>query len=166
MNHRAKNYLRGRISKTEGMWFENFIHRQAVVSGWVVFHIPQGCKIIGAGKIVMVETPFDFVFVKNGHAVFADAKSFDDTRISKSKLKAHQVDAMAKAAAAGCRAGYIVFFRPIQEYRFFDAKQLLALRPGTSYAAADGILLGQGEDFDLEKVLVRNTDGVQKNEKA
>ena len=67
-----------------------------------------------AGKVVWIMTgvlPPDYLAIKAGHAILADAKSTGADRWAYSNLERHQAEALDKAARCGATTGLIVQLR-------------------------------------------------------
>jgi hypothetical protein len=61
--------IAGRKAKQEGKGFENTLYVDALRQGWYVINIPQGCRWIGQNKVIAVESPFDFLIIKDGKTI-------------------------------------------------------------------------------------------------
>lgn len=142
--------MAGKRSKHEGDLFEMQLKMQSKAHGWKVIQIPMGAKMLNAHKLIRVQTPFDFVFVKRGKALFADAKSFQKPTISFSDLTHHQIENLFHVEQHGFKAGYIVNFRKLDQIRFYPASMLLELKQRSSYGHEDGFLMGSVQNISLD----------------
>lgn len=116
--------------------------------GVVLEQIPSGCRWIGK-KPIPVRSPFDFIAARDGTVVLFDAKTVATKTFSKSACKPHQIEALARFWSAGLRAGYVVWFRPIDSVVFFGADSLKRLPQRSSLKESDGIALGGLSDLTL-----------------
>lgn len=149
----ASRSIGNKKAKHNGDLFEVQLARQARAHGWKYIKIPMGAKMVGPNKIIRVRTPFDFVFVKKGKAIFADAKSFNKKTITYSDLTHHQVQELMDMEDQDHKAGYIVHFRPAKQIVFFPASMLIALKSRTSYDHTEGFLMGNLDLINFDCLL-------------
>lgn len=140
---------KGRKStKGIGNAFENILEIPAKRSGISVVKIPSGVKWV-MRRAIPVKTPFDFMFCRDGVAVFLDAKSTSSSNFSKSMITDHQLSSLLELERQGFRAGYVVFFRGIDRVVFFSATQLNSLFPRESLKPGQGMDLGSALTLEL-----------------
>lgn len=155
MNQRLfSNHLRGKKAKAEGAQFEELLRREAHRQSIHIIEMPLGCRRIGIYKLIQIKTPFDFILILKGVSSYIDCKSFNSERIGYSQLVPHQIEALMKITEAGCKAGYIVWFRSVNSVVLFEAKQLAKLGPNEGYHYSEGTYLGRMEDFALGNLFV------------
>lgn len=126
----------------------------------MVVRIPDGCdtkKVRGPRgwetKIVRIRTPFDFVAFRGGRGVVFDAKTVDGETFPHSAIKEHQLISLISCADHTTRAGYLVWFRPIDTVVWFSHMRLQALAPRQSLAPSDGsIQIGRAMAMRLESL--------------
>ena len=147
---KASDISRGHRAKRAGDDWENMLSHAAFRSGAHVVKIPSGCRWVSATRAISVKTPFDFVFLRQGIPVFADAKTTMASAWGYAANDPHQVRALLRCEQAGSRAGYIVNFRELEIVAFFSATQLAGLRPRQSLKPSEGIqLIGDSSRIDL-----------------
>ena len=142
----------GKKAKTRGQQWENLLRSSAGFEGWYTVRLPDGCKQISQNNIIRVKTPFDFIFVRNGNAIFADAKTTKAKNFSRSMIDPFQVKELAAISNQGLVAGYIIRFELTDQVIFFHSHVLLAVRPNSSLDPKDGIVLGNSREISLEKI--------------
>jgi hypothetical protein len=145
--------IAGRKAKQEGKGFENTLYVDALRQGWYVINIPQGCRWIGQNKVIAVESPFDFLIIKDGKTICLDCKSYYRDRIQYSDLEPHQLQVLAGCEENGVPGGYLVCFRTSYQIVWFSSSKLLGLQPGHGLGIEDGTLLGSLLDYRIEKIL-------------
>lgn len=92
-------------------------------------------------------------------AVFLDTKTLSTGKtFPYSQITKHQLHALLKLEIEGFPAGYLVWFREIDQIVFFSAKTLSYVKPGEGLDLKDGILCGSSEGFSVS-LLFRDRDG-------
>lgn len=147
-----QNWFRGKKAFTQGKVFEDLVRHQAARDHILCIDMPLGMKRFGR-KMCQVKTPFDMIFVRNQTACFIDCKSVDAERFSYSQIKTHQAMPLRQIEAEGFNAGYLIFFRAIDEVVFFKASTLVAITHGEGIGPDDGIKLGSQLGFTLSPLL-------------
>ena len=147
-------------NKKLGNSFEESFELSAKYSGWTVIKIPDGCKRINHKQTILVKCPFDFVFAKNGLAVFCDAKTTEGKTFPQSKINKNQLEKLLSLHDQKMIAGYVVYFRETRTVRFFSAKEMSEVKPGDSLKEEKGILLGGIGNIDLGKIRASEPIGV------
>lgn len=151
MTERSRS-IGGMKAKKRGDAFENLLRGEAQRTRWVIVSIPTGCKVLGKNRFIRVATPFDFVFVKSGYILFADAKTTIGKTFSKSMITKHQVDHLLQIHNEMICAGYIVNFTTLNTTVFFDALTLDSLKAGESLTPNQGIHMGNNSIILLSRV--------------
>lgn len=143
----------GAKAKHIGKLFEGIVLAACYSNRIVPIQIPTGCKFVrgyGGMRPIPQKSDFDFIIVKNKSAAFIDAKTTNDTTFTYSEITPHQVHKLAAIEKQGFNAGYLVWFRKVDNrIVFFTASKLLALKKGESLKVDDGYDLGT----DLTKKL-------------
>lgn len=141
---------RGRIAKREGMRFESLFERQCHKQGLTATRIPDGCKQLGARKLVRVKSPFDWIVTRPacGSTALLDSKSFDRARIMPSDVDANQFEKLAGHHFGATVAGYVVWFRQVDRVVFYAVPKLQhMLISGKGFDWSEGQVLGECEKF-------------------
>lgn len=118
------NTLRGGKAYRAGRGFEEIFERQCRISRVAFNRVPDGCRTVGARKLIRVRTPYDWVLTLNGKTALIDTKSFDLSRLLPSKIEPHQLKALLAHHTEGAVAGYVIHFRPEADVRFAPASVL------------------------------------------
>ena len=116
--------IQGLKAKNEGARFEKLFEAACLSRSIACTRFPDGCRQVGAYKLVRIKTPWDWVLSMNGRAAFIDTKSCNDNSFPHSHIEAHQIDAMLMHEAAGNFAGYVIWFRKPDLVIFMPASQL------------------------------------------
>jgi len=132
----------GPSNRAVGAGFEHVLQVHANSQGVLFYKLPIGAKPIGRGKWIKQKTPFDYVMVHEGTAVFLDCKTLDKDHLTPSDMTPHQVQSLFAIWEHGGMAGYLVHFRPINKVVFFEADKLAGLQERTSLNVEDGEYLG------------------------
>lgn len=112
---------------------------------------------MSATKIIRMTNPFDFIFLKKGRVVFADAKTTKAKTFSFSALTQHQVRDLNECHKNNQTAGYIVHFSELKQIIFFNGSQLSNMQSGGSLKPADGILIGENNIILLDRIFQDST---------
>jgi penicillin-binding protein-related factor A (putative recombinase) len=152
-----KRVISGRQAKRRGDNFESILYSSADMLRWKVIKIPMGAKMLGPFKMIRVATPFDFVFLKKGRAIFADAKTTKGKTFSHSMITHHQMVHLIECEREDFKAGYIVNFTEIKKTVFFTATQLINTKKGESLKPEDGILIGDNIIINLDRIFPAST---------
>lgn len=149
----------GKKAKSNGNAFEGLLKINALRDGWHTVQLGSMVRWVGKNKFVPIPSPFDFVFLRDGEALFVDAKFTKNNTFTFSSLTRHQVESLCEVGRQKFKAGYIVHFEPTDKVVFFEAKTLIGLRPYESLSETNGIVLGLISNIDLSKALGVN-DGL------
>ena len=132
----------GYKSKNAGDYFENMLHFFGTCQRIEVVRIPNGCKVVKIrGKLVTIpiKSPFDFIIVKNGIAIFLDCKTVESGNFCYSDLTQHQVNGLFNLERQGITSGYLIYYRNINKIIFYKASVLSSLRPKSSLDERSGL---------------------------
>lgn len=146
----------GKLAKIVGDQFENLLQISAIKHRIEFIKIPSGHKTIKVkGKLIhqRVRTPFDFIFVKNGKSVYFDAKTIESGNFCYSDLKSHQVNSLYNLEMQNVVAGYVIYYRDINQVIFYKASILRALKQRDSLKLDQGLYLGKEQEIDLNLLL-------------
>lgn len=142
---------RGLAAKKSGDAFERELMMRCAMEGIGCLRIPNGCKWVGANRVIPVKSPFDFILVYEGKIAFIDAKYRAADRLRFSDIEPHQLRAL-KIATKGTEAigGYLCKLG--DELCFFDIAKLSSLGAGGSLAILDSLYLGLKNSYNLHKI--------------
>jgi penicillin-binding protein-related factor A (putative recombinase) len=149
--------IAGKKAKSRGANFEMVLHKSALFDKFTVVRIPDGCKR-SRGTIYQVQSPFDFIFAKNGQVIFVDAKTTSSKSFSYSQIKIHQlVNLKNLEYKAGnlqsIFAGYVINFAEENKTIFASASLLANTMRKQSLKSTDGILIGDNYQVALNIIL-------------
>jgi hypothetical protein len=140
--------------KEAGTTFEKLFERQCHLAGlWPdpnLIKARRGWK----GKLQELKSNLDYtVMGRGGKIAFVDCKTFESGYFTFSDLPAHQLDLAARYNEFGIPAGFVVWFRPINQVCFFPGWLIAGRGPGTRFTPLDGTALGPWDRFDPTKLL-------------
>lgn len=147
-----KKRYAGKLARDSGQSFEYFFERRCEAESIIFIKIPDGCKRIKQGarlRLIPVATPFDCVITKDSNAVCLDLKTIQTTNFTYSQIKPHQREALSNVGRS-LTAGYLIWFRKIDEVVFFDHKQIAECKSGGSLKPKEGLLLGTLQDMRVD----------------
>ncbi len=139
----------GKRAKVAGDLFEKAFEQACAIQGIECIRIPNGCRSLGAFKLVRVPTPFDYVLCYNQRAAFVDLKSIESGNLTHSKLTPHQLSSLKKLSPGGV-SGYVVNFSG--EIYFIDISILLETKKGESVPFTYAKHLGNRTSMDIRKL--------------
>lgn len=116
--------IAGLKAKRSGQRFENFFEvrcRQLDIS---CIRIPDGCRVIGQGKIVRTKTPFDYIIGFEDKIVFLDLKSTSATNFTYSQIDQDQIRNL-NILSKHQKAGYLVYHSSIETLVYYDINDLM-----------------------------------------
>lgn len=127
----------GRRAQKEGKSFELHLIDMAHLEGFAVLHIKPAARWIRnpgqpMARPIPEKSTIDYVFGKDGQAIFLDAKSCDQNTFGKSLIKKHQIDKLVEFRDRGFACGYLVYFRKINRVCFFNATTVEAVKENES----------------------------------
>jgi len=143
-----KRRMRGKLAKRTGENWENRLVSQCSLYDLEVIRIPDGCKQVGARQLIRVRTPFDFIVSDHYQAAFLDTKTVQKSSFGYKEIDQNQLGNLLKLWRHGHAAGYLIYFRPIDQVIFFHAGLLNDVRPGNGLFLPSGLLLGGISDFN------------------
>lgn len=138
-----------------GASFETNFLELSKLAGITTTRMPDGCRVVGRGRIVRVSTPFDWILSLDGKVALIDTKTTDATLFPPSKVSEHQVVELLNHQAQGILAGYVVEFRKEAEVVFVPARRLMQAfitRKGIASSDASCSVLGAPEDFNPRRI--------------
>ena len=148
-----KKRTSGKLAKNMGDIFEAYTQAACRREGINLEKIPTGCRYVGPKKIALVKTPFDFILAKNKQTAFIDCKTIESGNFSASMRDPNQIVSLLKMHNQNIPAGYIIWFRDKNLVIFATAEQLAKMTKGESIKHTDGIILGEHDNFSLQRVL-------------
>jgi penicillin-binding protein-related factor A (putative recombinase) len=110
---KMSNSIIGRATEAQ---FENELDVSRIA--WV--RVPDGCKVVGRGRIIRVKSPFDYIANVNGKNVCVDVKHTMSTTFSVSKINKEQVGSLLRVN----HGGYMVYSKPTRCWYFINVRQL------------------------------------------
>lgn len=151
-----KKRTAGKLAKDMGDIFEAYTQAACRREGINLEKIPTGCKQAyykGHLRTILVKTPFDFILAKNKQSAFIDCKTIESGNFSASMRDNNQVMSLLRMHNQNIPAGYIIWFRDKNLVIFATAEQLAKMVPRESIKHTDGIILGEHNNFSLQRVL-------------
>lgn len=148
--------MRGYKAKKNGDKFEQRLVRSAFLAGWKHIQIPMGARMLSATQMVRTKTPFDFILHKKNMILFADAKTTSAKTFSHSMISEHQARHLSNLHKNGFMAGYVIFFQALNATVFISGTQLIEIQKGQSFTSEHGILIGNEEFMDFDKLFELN----------
>lgn len=150
---RLINHRRGKIAQNIGKNFEDIFERASLRSQVTATRMPDGCRQIGAHKLIRVKTPFDWILSTPRGTALIDTKTSKEN-FPFSKIEEHQISEMIRHQDNNVRCGYVIWLRDVDQVIFVSAYKLRAAQYAKrgSIESGDGILLGRSQDFDVRKI--------------
>lgn len=145
------NRIGGKRAKVAGQLFEKAFEQTCAIQGIECVRIPDGCKQVGAFKLIRTITPFDFVLCYNQRAAFVDLKSIESGNLTHSKLTPHQLNSLKRLSPGGV-SGYVVNFSGT--VYFIDVSILLETKKGESVSLDYAKPLGHRSTMDLRRIFI------------
>lgn len=139
----------GKRAKVAGDLFEKSFEQTCAIQGIECIRIPNGCRSVGATRLVRVATPFDYVLCYNKRAAFVDLKSIETGNLTHSKLTEHQLASLKRLSPGGI-SGYVVNLSG--EVYFFDISILLETKKGESVPLTYAKHLGHRSVMDIRRI--------------
>lgn len=144
----------GRMAKQMGDTFEQIFEHACVRKSVAVSRVPNGCRRIGAKKLIPIKSPFDWIITHNTTAVL-DTKTIEGDKFPHSKIDHHQVGELLPHELKGAHAGYVIWFRKSNRVMFIRASALatrIRVSGSIKPTDADCLPLGSMNDFDVRKL--------------
>lgn len=116
----------GAKAKRAGDQFEALFFSAARLSGIAITRINDGCKTLGQNRMIRVKQPWDWVLTWDGCSALIDTKTTNGAAFPCSKIDNNQVRELARHAALGGVAGYVVWARTTHDLFFVPAGVLVA----------------------------------------
>jgi len=152
---KIKNVLRGAQNQHVGAAFEATFHDACTREGIAITRMPDGCKQVGATRLIRVKTPWDFILTRNGKTAFIDTKTTSDDTFPFKSIEPHQAEAMYRHDCEGTPnviGGYVIEFRKINQVIFVPAMHLHnALHCGVkgSFKPTDDFVISLGSSYRM-----------------
>lgn len=152
----AKEYyarkMRGAKAKSNGSSFESVFKHRCTELSIKATRMPNGCERYGNGPkdIKEVKTPLDWIISYNSYTALIDTKSIDDRVFPHSLIKPHQVLELFDHEEKGIRAGYVIYFKEVNQIGFMWASALVRrmdLRGSISHSDPEIQHLGTGLEY-------------------
>lgn len=157
MRHPSLTKIKGGLeAKRRGDEFEDILYAQAIEQGFAIVKIPPGCKQIGRNRLIRVKSPFDYLIAKSAQMVAFDCKSTALNKFPSSLVKWHQVENLEWLEKKDIEAGYLIWFRKLDQIHFFSAKYMHD-NPRKIAPEFSTRFLGNRQNFDLNKMLTYST---------
>lgn len=145
--------LGGKKAKHAGNVFEHWLSSCAQRQKFEVIRIPDGCKTLGKGRLIRIQSPFDFLLAKDREAIFLDTKSCAGKSFARSAITPHQAFALSRLEAQGFIAGYLIHFTTLNTVSFFSASHLLDLKLNESLKPEQGVIIGDSKEININLLL-------------
>lgn len=150
--------LRGKKNKSQGRAFEHMFEHSLRKHKFAYDKMPDGCRQLGAFKLIRVKTPYDWIITLSGRTALIDTKSFIGDKLIPSQVTPHQAQSMRLHANRGAIAGYVIWFRDHNSVRFAEScvlDQITASKTGILFSYL--VDLGSIQKMDLLGIF-RKTD--------
>jgi len=135
--------------KDAGTTFEKLFERQCQLAGLWAEPNHTRAKRGWKGKLQELKSNLDYtVIARDGRIGFFDCKTFDEPHFTFSRIPEHQRDLAQRYNEWGVPAGFVVWFRPINQVCFYPGWLLAGRGPGTRFLPLDGVPLGTWGRFD------------------
>ena len=141
----------GKRAKVAGDLFEKAFEQTCAIQKIECIRIPNGCRSLGAFKLVRVPTPMDYILCYNQRAAFVDLKSIKSGNLTHSKLTPHQISSLKRLSPGGV-SGYVVNFSG--SVYFIDVSILLETKKGDSVSLDYAKPLGHRATMDLRRIFI------------
>ena len=144
--------LLGLRSKRMGESWENLFFSTAISQRIAITRVPDGCKQLGPKRIIRVKTPFDWIVTYKGRTALIDTKSTDAETFPNSQIDESQMKHLLSQEIGGAIAGYIIWFRTLNQVVFVPASSLYQrskVRGSIDPAHVDVRLLGSALNLNL-----------------
>lgn len=139
-----------------GRQFESNFKIQCQYHQCQATRMPDGCKTVGAAKLIRVKTPFDWIVSWNKHTALIDTKTSKNNHFAHSLIEKHQVDELFLHEKQGIMSGYVVEFREADTVIFIPASALCMRKlKGTGSVRLgdpDVLILGSSNNFDVRRI--------------
>lgn len=155
---RLPGYTQQDTNRIQGKFFEEALELHARLRGFYIEKNHLAAKYIAKGKIQTYRADLDYKIIHRGITGFFDCKSFDGEKFGFTQITGFQLDKSLLYAERGVPTGFIVYFRPINEVRYFHPTVIARSGSGSSLKHTQGVLLGKIEGIDLAIVFSLQTD--------
>jgi penicillin-binding protein-related factor A (putative recombinase) len=147
-------------AKKFGELFEGMFQANCTRLSVIATRFPDGCKTLGANRVIRVATPFDWILTYQGTSAFIDTKATAGGTFPYSKIVEHQIVDMNRHATQGAQAGYCVWLRSKDVVIFIPVALLLkahdARLDGSFDTESPGVkLLGFSFSWDVRLIFAK-----------
>lgn len=141
------------VNKAKGARFEAILQWRAMTLGMKALKNELTFKYLKGGKVQPIHADLDFrILRRDGRVCYVDCKSWQGDRFTWSQLDMQQYARACQYEDFNIPAGFVVHFSGTDAVCFYSATLLKQHGPGSRFTAAQGVLLGQVTDFDLEPI--------------
>lgn len=141
-------------NKSNGLTFEDLFQKQARRSGFLVKKNPLTARHTWTGRVQLLKGELDFTIVNpHGKVGYFDCKSWGSDHFIYSDIDAKQIERAVLWNEWMVPAGFICWFRPINQIVFFSGRKINQAGPRTRFTVKDGLVLGRFETFDLRALM-------------
>lgn len=146
-----KKRLAGAKAVRNGRAFEDLFESMCRIHFVNFTAIPDGCRVVGRGRLLRVPTPFDYVASYHGMVALLDTKTVQGKRFVPSDIKKHQLSAMLDHPKV--LSGYLILFREVNYVGWLPSGRMREMiRDGKGVAAEELACLGSTLAFDPRKI--------------
>ena len=142
--------------RLHGKAWEQILIARARSNGLLLLKNELSAKFIGGGGVKVLKSDLDFRMFDRSNPItrvsYFDAKTFDDPYFDYSWLQDNQIQRSVTYGEWGVPSGFVVWFRPVNEVRFYKGQQIAKSGPGTRFLPEVGVRLGSLHDFDLRAI--------------
>lgn len=149
------NADRGLLAKENGKNFEDLFEVQAKSEGLAATRTPDGCKQIGAKKLIRVKAPWDWVVSRNGKTALIDTKTTTHKTFGHSNIDQNQVGKMVPHNRQGVLAGYVIRIQGINRVIYISAQNLsmrIGVKGSFDHSDSDVLTLGTCDNFRIASI--------------
>lgn len=138
--------------RQRGNAFEDMFERLLRYQGFLPLKNRLTVRVIGKGKYLPEKSQLDYTIIqRTGEVGFFDCKSYEGDSFRFSQITKHQLDRAIMYNLWLVQAGFIVWFRKINQIVYFSGVRVKDLE-GHSIGPSNGMILGPLENFIFKKV--------------
>jgi hypothetical protein len=104
-------------------------------------------------KLLHSELDFKLIRRPDGRVGYFDTKTFARSFFDYSQLEPEQVERAGAYNYWGVPAGFVVWFRKLDQIILYSGKEIERMGPGSRFRPTDGTVLGTFSKFDLKFAL-------------
>lgn len=136
-----------------GKLFESVFERMARYSGLLPLKNPLAARFIGKDRLKLIKTDLDFrLITRQGRTGFFDCKTFIKPYFDYSRIDSSQLERAILYNFWMVPSGFVVWFRTINDIRFYSGAMLDAIGPGNRIKPEMGVPLGKLETLQLGRL--------------